>query len=94
MKNKEAIYGLISSILLLWFLSYFILESIKMTKFNLIREDLVNDSIIFVKQDSLHRMDSFLLKKDSDLKNTIIRQEKRINYLQKQNAILLDTLRK
>ena len=94
MKNKEAIYGLISSLLLLWFLSYFILESIKMTKFNLTREDLANDSIIFVKQDSLHKMDSFLLKKDSDLKNTIIRQENKIRSLQRQNAILLDTLRK
>ena len=65
-----------------------------MTKFNLIREDLVNDSIIFVKQDSLHKMDSVLLKKDNDLKRTIIKQEKKIKSLQRQNAILLDTLRK
>lgn len=94
MKNKEAIYGLLSSFLLLLFLFYFILESIKMTKFNLIREDLANDSLIFIRQDSLYKMDSVLLKKDNDLKSTIIRQEKRINYLQKQNAILLDTLNK
>lgn len=65
-----------------------------MTKFNLIREDLANDSIIFVKQDSLHKMDSVLLKKDNDLKRTIIKQEKKIKSLQRQNAILLDTLRK
>ena len=94
MKSKETIYALLSSFLLLLFLSYFTLESIKMTKFNLIREDLVNDSIIFVKQDSLHKMDSVLLKKDNDLKRTIIKQEKKIKSLQRQNAILLDTLRK
>lgn len=94
MKSKETIYALLSSFLLLLFLSYFTLESIKMTKFNLIREDLANDSIIFVKQDSLHKMDSVLLKKDNDLKRTIIKQEKKIKSLQRQNAILLDTLRK
>lgn len=94
MKSKDAFYALLSAILLLFFLSYFTLQSIKMTKFNLIREDLANDSIIFVKQDSLHKMDSILLKKDSDLKTTIMRQDKKIKSLQKQNAILLDTLRK
>ena len=94
MKNKDVIYALLSAILLFLFISYFTFESVKMTKFNLIREDLANDSIIFLKQDSLHKMDSVLLKKDTDLKNIIIKQEKKIKSLQKQNAILLDTLRK
>jgi hypothetical protein len=54
-----------------------------MKKVNLIREDLVNDSIIFEQNNNLQFKDSVILKNNDVLKRTIILHEKRIQSLEK-----------
>ncbi len=83
MKNKYKILIFISAIVLLVFVSYFISYSFKMKKVNLIREDLVNDSIIFEQNNNLEFKDSVILKNNDVLKRTIILHEKRIQSLEK-----------
>ncbi len=83
MKNKDNILIFISAIVLLVFVSYFISYSFKMKKVNLIREDLVNDSIIFEQNNNLQFKDSVILKNNDVLKRTIILHEKRIQSLEK-----------
>jgi hypothetical protein len=83
MKNKDNILIFIFAIVLLVFVSYFISYSFKMKKVNLIREDLVNDSIIFEQNNNLQFKDSVILKNNDVLKRTIILHEKRIQSLEK-----------
>ena len=83
MKNKDNILIFIFAIVLLVFVSYFISYSFKMKKVNLIREDLVNDSIIFEQNNNLEFKDSVILKNNDVLKRTIILHEKRIQSLEK-----------
>ncbi len=83
MKNKDNILIFIFAIVLLGFVSYFISYSFKMKKVNLIREDLVNDSIIFEQNNNLQFKDSVILKNNDVLKRTIILHEKRIQSLEK-----------
>ena len=81
--NKDNIIILISAMLLFSFIVFLFYGSYKRDETNLIREDLVNDSIIFKQNYNLQFKDSVILKNNDALRKTIILHEKRIQSLEK-----------
>lgn len=83
----------IGSILLLGFVVYMLIFSFDMTKTNLIREDLKNDSIIFKENIMLKYNDSVIIQNKKELNNLIGNHENRLQKLENKKPIVIkDTL--
>jgi hypothetical protein len=81
--NKDNTTIIFGTILLFSFIVFLFYGSYKRDETNLIREDLVNDSIIFKQNYNLQFKDSIILKNNDILRKTIILHEKRIQSLEK-----------
>ncbi len=88
MKNKDFIIMTIGSLLLLGFVVFMLLYSFKNSKSNLIREDLINDSIIMKENHELKFNDSVILENKKELNNLIDNHENRLKRLENRKPIV------
>jgi hypothetical protein len=88
MKNKESIIMTIASLLLLGFVVYMLNYSFEMTKTGLIRQDLMNDSLIFIQHSELKSSDSVLDINDDELNSKIENHELRLKRLESRKPII------
>lgn len=88
MKNKDFIIMTIGSLLLLGFVVFMLLYSFKNSKTSLIREDLINDSIILKENTELKRNDSVIMENKKKLNNLIDNHENRLIRLENRKPII------
>jgi len=87
MRNNEIVIMIIGSILLLGFVIYMLIFSFHMSKTNLIREDIKNDSIIFKENLQLKMNDSVMIENKKKLNNLIDNNENRLQRLENRKTI-------
>lgn len=78
----------IGSLLLLGFVVFMLLYSFKNSKTSLIREDLINDSIILKENTELKRNDSVIMENKKKLNNLIDNHENRLIRLENRKPII------
>lgn len=78
----------VGSVLLLGFVIYMLIFSFDMSKNNLIREDLKNDSIILKENIKLKYNDSVILENKKELNNLIYNHENRLKRLENRKPIV------
>lgn len=88
MKNNEVVIMVIGSILLLGFVVYMLIFSFDMSKNNLIREDIKNDSIIMKENLELKYNDSIIMKNKKELNTLIDNHENRLKRLENRKPII------
>jgi len=88
MRNNEIVIMIIGSILLLGFVIYMLIFSFHMSKTNLIREDIKNDSIIFKENLQLKMNDSVMIENKKKLNNLIDNHENRLQRLENRKPII------
>jgi hypothetical protein len=88
MKNKDFIIMTIGSLLLLGFVVFMLLYSFKNSKTSLIRDDLINDSIILKENTELKRNDSVIMENKKKLNNLIDNHENRLIRLENRKPII------
>jgi hypothetical protein len=82
MKSKEFIIMTVASLLLLGFVVYMLNYSFEMTKTGLIRQDLVNDSLLMKENSELKSSDSLLNVNDQQLNDRLQNHESRLKKLE------------
>lgn len=88
MKNNEVVIMVVGSVLLLGFVIYMLIFSFHMSKTNLIREDIKNDSIIFKENLQLKMNDSVMIENKKKLNNLIDNHENRLQRLENRKPII------
>ena len=88
MKNKEFVIMMVGSLLLLGFVVFMLFYSFKNSKTSLIREDLINDSIILKENQELKLNDSVILENKEELDNLIDNHENRLKRLENRKPII------
>lgn len=88
MKNKDFIIMTIGSLLLLGFVVFMLLYSFKNSKTNLIRQDLINDSIILKENVELKQNDSIIMENKKKLNIMIDNHENRLKRLETKKPII------
>lgn len=88
MKNKDFIIMTIGSLLLLGFVVFMLLYSFKNSKTNLIRQDLINDSIILKENVELKQNDSVIMENKKKLNIMIDNHENRLKRLETKKPII------
>jgi len=83
MKNKDDVIIFTGIMLLLIFIGFLFYGSYNRDKLNLIREDIINDSIIMEENKMIKSQDSILQINYSILKKTMNNHERRIRDLEK-----------
>jgi len=81
--NKDNITIIISIVLLFSFIGFLFYDSYKRDKINLIREDLIHDSIIMLEHNKIKKQDSILKINDSILEKKFHNHEKQLYRLER-----------
>ena len=88
MKNKEFVIMASASLLLLGFVVYMLLKSFDMSKADIIREHLKNDSTIMKQNNDLKVSDSLLRLNNENLKEKLNLHEDKIRALENRKPLV------